>query len=792
MKRLLLFSFIIFSFFSCRKEVEVIDYTFEPSIAASSQTITTGSTAVMELTVADYTADEDLTLSYMINDARNESIVVNGQTVDGECTIPADIKSIMITYSPAKPGEYVIDITLSNSFYRSSCSVAITAVEPETFTLNIKATEGGTVQPEEPVKVTAGEEVAVSATPDEGYTFHGWDDGIATAERVVTVISDSTITALFGRQEVYTVNILADEGGRVNPSGQKAYVEGSEIRITATPEQDYFFSKWSDGELLNPRTLVVSSDTTVTALFEKETDYAFDAQLTLTPVEHNYANIERDITLKISDDYIGDNLTMSYRINDRSTEYLYRDGQRVPTDNYTLDTRIDKVFYFTYTATEREDKHLKLILENSQTSKEIELLIPVTDPLFYTVNIIADPVAGGTVEPFGTMTIQEDTYLDLTAVPSRYFDFAYWDDGSAAPQRKVHITSDSTFTATFREYEKYNIRVSATEGGTAVPSKTMAYRTEEITLTATASEHYDFSKWSDGNTQPVRTMTVTGDITLQAIFVPKIYDVTTTVSPAGSATITGAGEYAYNTAATVNTQPFPGYLFGNYSINGNTVTDNPYRFTVTGKTDVVANLYKGVQLISLSASTTDIELSKIQNLTVRADIQPADAKYKTLQWRSSDASVAYVDQTGNVSLRDVGYATVTATSTDGTNISGSLELRVHDKVYGYITVQWYNDDAGSRTIRVYFNATRTYDNYLLTISGNAYTESAMHMVQFQKSNIPLASGILLGETTYPATESETSDEFYIDVAQMSITTADGGEQLVELVYDKSLNQVIIY
>lgn len=517
-------------------------------------------------------------------------------------------------------------------------------------------------------------------------------------------------------------------------------------------------------------------------------NYTYEASLTLAPVEHNYVDVERHITLKISDTYTGESLKMSYRINNKNTEYLYQNGKKVNNTDVILNTKIDKQFYFTYTATTREDKLLKIILENSSVKKEIELLIPVTDPLFYTVNVQATD--GGAINPGGVLSIKEDSVLTLTATPIEYYNFAYWENGYASPERKVKITSDTTLIATFSEYDKFNIVVSSTEGGTATTSADIAYKTEKVTLTATPSEHYDFVKWSDGNTETTREITVTANITLQAIFVPKIYTVSGTVTPEEAGMLIGTGNFAYNTYTKLTTTINPGYLFEDYTINGsNVITDNPYDLKIMGPTSVQANLYKTVESVKLFAPEK-ILLSK-KELQIEASVLPELAKYKALTWRTSNPAVATVDETGNVHLWQAGSCTITATTTDKTNISSSVELRIHDKVYGYIVVERSVHDATERTDKVYFRATRYYDNYLLNLSGSVYTEGALNITSFQKGNIPFTGEIFLGEMTYPiASPEEGLQPPTVSIYVMEITTISS-EKLVEIEYDKELNELNI-
>lgn len=79
---------------------------------------------------------------------------------------------------------------------------------------------------------------------------------------------------------------------------------------------------------------------------------------------------------------------------------------------------------------------------------------------------------------------------------------------------------------------------------------------------------------------------------------------------------------------------------------------------------------------SISLSESDITLEKGQNLQLTADIKPVDADNRTLTWVSDNETVAVVDTEGNVTALTPGIALITATTTDGSNLSASCLVTV--------------------------------------------------------------------------------------------------------------------
>ncbi len=81
-----------------------------------------------------------------------------------------------------------------------------------------------------------------------------------------------------------------------------------------------------------------------------------------------------------------------------------------------------------------------------------------------------------------------------------------------------------------------------------------------------------------------------------------------------------------------------------------------------------------VQSISLSSEKTELVVG--ETLSISAKITPENALNKVLNWSSSDASVATVDQTGLVTALAEGTVTIKATSTDGSKKSASVTLKI--------------------------------------------------------------------------------------------------------------------
>ena len=91
---------------------------------------------------------------------------------------------------------------------------------------------------------------------------------------------------------------------------------------------------------------------------------------------------------------------------------------------------------------------------------------------------------------------------------------------------------------------------------------------------------------------------------------------------------------------------------------------------------------------SIALDKTEITLKATETTTLTATILPETTTIKDVEWKSSDESVATVEN-GVVTAHQVGTATITATTTDGTNHSASCEVTVEPTLAEEIVLEPY-------------------------------------------------------------------------------------------------------
>ena len=352
---------------------------------------------------------------------------------------------------------------------------AAVTVKPNTYKVVAKAIHGfvrgtGTYN--------AGSKVTLTAVPDRHYHFINWVDetgntiGTETTYEINELCADTTVSAVFAIDSV-TVTATAGPNGTVSGSGEYQY--GDTVTLTATPDEHYHFTGWSDGVTTATRTFTAEQNIEVTAAFAINT-------ITVTATA-------------------GPNGTVS-----GGSEYQYGDAVTLtatPDEHYHFTGWSDGVTTATRTFTAAQNVTL--------TARFSIDTFAVTA----TAGAGGSTTGGGTYEYGKTVT--------LTAVPSAHYHFTGWSDGITIESRSVTVTKDMAITASFA-IDTFTVTVIAGEGGTVTGGGTYPYGTW-ITLNAIPYGGYKFVQWSDGYTNASRAFSLTSDTTYFAQF-DKLYDAT--------------------------------------------------------------------------------------------------------------------------------------------------------------------------------------------------------------------------------------------------------------------------
>lgn len=140
----------------------------------------------------------------------------------------------------------------------------------------------------------------------------------------------------------------------------------------------------------------------------------------------------------------------------------------------------------------------------------------------------------------------------------------------------------------------YQLNLIQTEGGTVSPQSGSFEEGSFVTLTAIPSKEYEFTKWSNGSIQNPMMLTVTSNLTLQAVFTKKQYELT--ISKEGEGTVnekiinTGKG-YDSGTNVELTAVPDGEWVFAGWSGDFTSI-DNPIQIMISSPKNIKATFIK--------------------------------------------------------------------------------------------------------------------------------------------------------------------------------------------------------
>ena len=486
-----------------------------------------------------------------------------------------------ISGTPTADGTAKFTVKAENSVGSDTkeLSITITKDAPAEFTMSVTSGGNGTASASL-AKAAAGTEITLTATPNEGYHFKEWQvisGGVTIKDDKFLMPNDNMeVKAIFEKDAPpapteFTITVKTDGNGTASASHAKA-VAGTEITLTATPNEGYRFKEWQvirgGVAIKDDKFLMPNDNVEVKAIFEEDAP----------PVPTEFT-----ITVKT-------------------------DG------NGTASASPDKAVAGTeirLTATPKEGYHFKewQAISGNVTIKDNKFTMPDGNvevkaifekdappaPTEYTVTVTNDGNGTASASPAKAVAGAEIT---LTAMPNEGYYFKEWQvisGGVSIKNNKFTMPNNNVEVKAIFEEDtppaptEHTVTVTSGGNGTASASPAKAVAGAEITLSATPDKGYHLKEWqviSGGvSIKDNKFLMPDSNVEVKAIFeedappAPTEHTVTVTSSGNGTASASPAKAVA-GAEITLSATPDKGYHLKEWQVISGGVSIKDNKFTM--------------------------------------------------------------------------------------------------------------------------------------------------------------------------------------------------------------------
>ncbi|MDR0426079.1 MAG: Ig-like domain-containing protein [Clostridiales bacterium] len=471
--------------------------------------------------------------------------------------------------------------------------------------------------------------VLPSNADNKAVTWSSSNESVATvgADGLVTAVAAGTATitatsddnnSITGTCTVTVSDVLA---ASISVSGSASMIVGGTQTLTATALPENATNKAVVWSTSNSEVATVGADGSVTARA------AGDVTITATAADGGGASGDFNIEVTVSAVSVGgvslngSNMVLTIGNTERLTATVSPGNATDKTVTWsTSDNRV---------ATVDADGLVTAVAAGTAT-----VTVTTADggkTASCTVTVSAVSVGGVSLDKQGmTLTIGNTERLTATVTPENATDKTVtW---STSDNRVATVSTDGLVTAV--DAGTATITVTTADGG----------KTASCTVTVSA---------------PVVAVTgVTISLAAKSLEIGGTQPLTATVSPGNATDKTVTWSTSDGAVATVDADG----LVTAMAAGTATITVTTADGGKTASCTVTVSSVVSVAEITLSDSTAALKVGQTKQLT--ATVLPLNAADKTITWRSSDESVATVDQNGLVTALKAGLVTITAASSD--------------------------------------------------------------------------------------------------------------------------------
>lgn len=268
----------------------------------------------------------------------------------------------------------------------------------------------------------------------------------------------------------------------------------------------------------------------------------------------------------------------------------------------------------------------------------------------------------------------------------------------------------------------------------------------ETTITVTTADGSNLSATCKVTVVPTPAASITLNTTAVTLKATETATLTTTILPATTTNKAVTWKSDNEAIATVD---------ANGVVTAIAVGEANITATTTDGTNLSATCKVTVEQTfasSISLDKTSISLKATESETLKATILPATTTNQAVIWKSDNEVIATVDANGVVTAHEVGVATITATTTDGTNLSASCTVNVIHTQASSITL-----NMTEVSLKALETAELSVEILPATTTNKVVTWKSDNEAIAKVDANGIVTAIAVGETTITATTTDGSN-----------------------------------
>ena len=624
-------------------------------------------------------------------------------------------------------GEATITATTTDgSNLSTTCKVTVVPTLAETITLDkteisLEATETATLVASVLPELTTDKSVEWSSSNEAVATVDA--NGVVTAIALGEAIITATTTDGSNLSASCKVTVVPTLAETITLDKTEISLEATETAtLVATVLPELTTNKSVTWTSSNEAVATVDANGVVTAIAVGEavitatttdgSDLSASCQLTVVPTLATSIELDKtEISLEATETATLIATVLPELTTDKSVKWASSDETVVVVDENGVVTAV-AVGEATITATTVDDSNLfatckVTVIPTLATSIELdktEISLEATETATLVATVLPELTTNKSVtwtsSNEAVATVDANGVVTAIAVGEATITATTTDGSNLSATCKVTVVATLAETITL---DKTEISFEATETATLVATvlpelttnksvtwkssneaiatvdangKVTAIAVGEATITATTTDGSNLSATCKVTVVPTMAETITLDKTEISIEATETATLVATVLPELTTNKSVVWTSSNEAVATVDANGVVTAIAVGEAVITATTTDGT-NLSASCQVTVVPTL-----VVSIEVTPNSVEAEENSEVQLSVNILPENATYKSVEWSSSNDAIASVNANGLVKIRKEGNVVITATTTDGTNLSATCSINVYSGIDG--------------------------------------------------------------------------------------------------------------